>query len=229
MTSLFKYFGDKKWMKSFLEDGEVYFNSLSYFISCEDKSRKDINEDACIIKPDEGLEITNLRTQQTLIFDGQLNSKVKAPDRIYVFCTSTEFNEKLYQKFNAQGCVEISDVDKFKNRLQSKITETYRQERFGNDQLIAAPVNYFSLSDEPLARHACPDQIVMGKDENYKEEKEYRFAFSLDAGVFDVNNVTYNLSRSSVPTNSKLTHQILCLGSLLDICKDTKSMFNRAR
>lgn len=216
---IYKYFGEKKHLNSFLEDGEVYFNSLSFFISCEDKSRRDNEEGTCIYRPTGGLLVTNLTTQKTFTLPGQFNSKIKSPDRIFVFCVSNDLSKDLYQKFRAQGCIEILDAEEFKRRLQSQITEAHRQGKLGSDQLMAGPVSYFPLNEEPGTRHACPDQIVMAKSEDYKDEKEFRFAFSLDAGAFDVNNVEYSLSPSSVPTNSGLASQTFRLGSLVDICK----------
>lgn len=219
MTSIYKYFGNKNWGNSFIENGEIYFNSLSYFISCEDQSRRDDDEDAHILRREEGLQINVLTTGKTFTYNGQLCSKIRKADRIYVFCASAEFNENLYQKFNSQVCVEIYDLEEFKRRLQFKITEAHKQGLLGSDQLLSGPVDYYSYGDGPGAAHACPDQIVMGKSDKYKEENEYRFAFSLDKGAFAVNNVDYTLSRNSVPTSGNPSHRVLRLGSLIDICK----------
>ena len=104
VPSIFKYFGDNQHLENFLQKGEVFFNTLSYFLSCEDLSRRDISEDANVYMPSKGLEISITATNQKLKDQRGLISRVKRPDRIFVFCTSLELSENLFRKFCAAGC-----------------------------------------------------------------------------------------------------------------------------
>lgn len=219
MNSVYKYFGNKNHLCAFVENGEVYLNSLSYFISCEDASRRDESEDTYVYRPQAGLQINNLTTGQSFILPVQLNSKIQGADDIYLFCTSTELSESLFKKFGAYGCVEIFDVEAFKNRLNLKIKEFLQQENYGSDQLLDGPVVYYDASNEPETRHACPDQIVMAKPERFGEEREYRFAFSKIANTFQVNQVDYTLSSKMPISTTKHGSVLLQLGSLSDICR----------
>ncbi len=57
--SLYKYFTNRKWADAFL-DGEVFFNSLTYFRDYEDANvREDKNEGSSVYRPESGLLITN--------------------------------------------------------------------------------------------------------------------------------------------------------------------------
>src|SRR5690606_811202 len=108
MPSLYRYFSDKEHLRKFMERGEVYINSLSYYLTCESESRRDPSEDANIYAPESGLVITNQTTGMTFTVPAQLISKVGGADRIFVFCASTQLSDHLYRKFAAAGCVRIS-------------------------------------------------------------------------------------------------------------------------
>ena len=219
--SIYKYFEERSHMEEFLQDGLVYFNSLSYFLSCEDPSRKDSEEDTYVYRPNVGLRVHNLTTKKEFIlFDMQINSKVTNPHQIFIFCASIKLNKVLYEKFKSKGCVEIFRSDVFKERIQSQIDILYGQKILGCNQLLSGPVDYYSCNDEPGVRHALPEKIIMQKSaDKYGEEGEYRFALAEDCNAFAVNNVKYFLSTKSVSTSTPPNHKILRLGPLLDICR----------
>ena len=62
---IYKYFNNTNFRDRFVNLGEVYFNSLSYFLSCEDASRRDNTENANLYKPADGLQITKVDSQIT--------------------------------------------------------------------------------------------------------------------------------------------------------------------
>lgn len=222
LNSLYRYFSDINHMQKFIERGEVYCNSLSFFLSCEEKSRRDETEDACVYRPLSGLEVFNQTTQTKPILSMQFNSKVKEPNRIFIFCMSGVLSETLYKKFKAQACVEIFNADEFRNRLSAKISSKFKEGILKNDQLLSDFVTYVSTADPPGVRHACPDQIIMAKSDRFKDEVEYRFAFADCADAFEVNNVEYTLSEGTVPTLSTKEKSVLEIGPLSDICKVTE-------
>ena len=193
------------------------FNPLSYFLSCEDESRRDYLEDSNIYKPSDGLQITLTRTQQKLTDHRALISKVKNPNSVFVFCTSTENSDYLYKKFSAVGCVEILNLDAFKKRILRVIKKPIHNIK--NQTLLADSVSYYDHEQESGTRHACPDQIIMSKLTNFSKEKEFRFAFAKAKNAFDVNNVNYSLSHEIVPSNSAGNGKKLTLGGLTDIVR----------
>jgi hypothetical protein len=215
--SVFKYFGQKQHLESFARKGEVMFNTLLYFLSCEDEARRDYLEDSNIYRPSNGLQITLTKTQQKLTDPRALISKVKNPHRVFIFCSSTENSDYLYKKFSAVGCVEIFNLNEFKKRVLRAIKQPIHNIK--NQTLLADTVSYYDHEQESGTRHACPDQIIMSKLMNFSEEKEFRFAFAKDKNAFDVNNVDYLLSSGIVPSNLAGNGKKLTLGDLTDIVR----------
>lgn len=216
-NSAFKYFSQKPHLDGFLKNGEVFFNTLSYFLSCEDPTRRDEIEDSNIYKPADGLQITLTDSQQQLVDHRGLISKVKNAHRVFVFCTSLELSEELSQKFCSVGCVEIFDIEEFNRRLKKRIKNPAHNIK--NQELLSGKVDYYNLAQESGTRHACPDQIIMSKIERFSDEKEYRIAFAKDANAFAVNNVDYYLANSPIPSSKAGTPKKLILGDLTDIAR----------
>lgn len=193
------------------------FNTLSYFLLCEDEARRDYLEDSNIYRPSDGLQITLTKTQQKLIDPRALISKVKNPHRVFVFCTSTENSDYLYQKFSAKGCVEILDLNEFKKRISRVMKKPIHNIK--STTLLAGNVSYYNHEQESGTRHACPDQIIMSKLISFSQEREFRFAFAKDRNAFDVNNVEYSLSSGIVLSNLVGNGKKLTLGNLTDIVR----------
>ena len=219
-SSIYKYFNNVGFRDRFINAGEVYFNSLSYFLSCEDKSRRDNTENANLYKPANGLQITKLHSQQTFTDARTLISTIKNPNRVFVYCTSNELSEVLFKRFSATTCVEIFNLPEFQKRLQKSLKNRARLGIIKNTTLLNGSVDYYNSENEPDTSHAWPDQIIMAKQSNpFSVEKEYRFAFAKDKNAFDVNNVDYSLGAEVQPFMGQHTHQVLHLGNLSDICK----------
>lgn len=204
-------------MDAFLEKGETFFNTLSYFLSCEDLARRDVTEDANVYMPSNGLEITIVATNQKLRDHRCLISRIKRPDRVFVFCTSLELSETLFKKFGAAGCVKISDVQEFSNRISKHLRKSAHNIK--NREILSGKVGYYGFDEEPVTRHACPDQIIMSKDNNFSGEREYRIAFAKDADAFAVNNVNYTLTNNLGANLAIGKPKKLILGNLSDIAK----------
>jgi hypothetical protein len=226
LACLFKYFSKHEYAENFISKGEVYFNSLSYFLSCEEVSKRDPYEDVNVYKPVNGLQVTNVSSHEKFVDPRTLISRLNNPHRIFVFCTSAVLNEQLWKKFNSVSCVEITNTEKFRERIAKAIVKPIL--RLKNKTLLAGEVEYFDSQQEPGTRHACPDQIVMSKVdrysdekkiERYSDEKEYRFAFAIDKDAFAVNNVSYSLAYDVGSPNYSLDKRIIVLGNLSDICR----------
>ncbi|MFZ4125414.1 MAG: hypothetical protein ACOYJ2_05015 [Rickettsiales bacterium] len=216
-NSVFKYFSQKPNLDNFLKNGEVFFNTLSYFLSCEDPIRRDEIEDSNVFKPVNGLQITLTDSQQQLVDHRGWISKIPNAHRVFVFCTSLELSEKLSQKFGSVGCVEIFDIEEFNRRLKKRIRNPAHNIK--NQEFLSGKVDYYNLVLESGPRHACPDQIIMSKIERFSDEKEYRIAFAKDANAFAVNNVNYYLANSPIPSTKVGTPKKLILGDLTDIAR----------
>jgi len=216
-NSVFKYFSQKQHLQEFLEDGVVFFNTLSYFLSCEDLARRDVTEDANVYMPADGLDITITTTNQKLKDSRALVSRVKQPDRVFVFCASIELSENLFHKFGAAGCVEIPDVEEFRSRIKRHLIKSAHNIK--NKEILFGKIEYYGFEEVPKARYACPKQIIMSKSSRFSDEKEYRVAFAKDVGAFDSCNVNYTLAHGLEINEAIGKPKKFILGSLSDIAK----------
>ncbi|NJM09526.1 MAG: hypothetical protein HC883_01100 [Bdellovibrionaceae bacterium] len=196
------------------------FNPPIWVLNCEDDSRRDETEDACIYRPAPGLTVNNLTTGKTFILPAiQLISRIDSSDQIFLFCASTEHSSHLNKKFEAYGCVKISNVNEFTNRLQARVTDYARRNKWPNEMMLSEAVGYYDPTDTPGTRHACPDQIIMTKPQKFADEREFRFAVVADKSLLEVNNTQYSISTETNSSMGKSNHLTLQLGSLTDICE----------
>jgi len=203
-------------LDNFFYKGQVWCNSLSYFLSCEDKTRRDKFEGINFFKPADGLVLTNVRTQEIQIIPAGLLSTIN-PSQVFVFCASTEFNDYLYNKFHAKGCVEICDLEAFTRRIRSQIM--HQMPSIKNKTLLADTVVYYDHSAPPENRYAFPELIVMSKTKYFEDEKEYRFAFSRDKNAFEQNKIRYSITKNILQSDNQIHFKEIKLGDLSDICK----------
>lgn len=203
-------------MRSFIDKGEVMFNPLSYFLSCEDKSRRDEFEGANWYMPPDGLVLTNVETKQNIIFNGGFASQIDS-NRVFIFCASIEFSELLYKKFGSIGCVEILDLEKFKRLIRSQVK--HRMLSIKNKECLVGEVSYYNPELPSGTRYACPDQIIMSKRICYSYEKEFRIAFAQDKNAFAVDKPQYSLTRNFLSHSVEARGKKLILGNLSTITK----------
>lgn len=222
MTALYKYLSKSEFVDSFLNEGNVFFQSLSHFTACEETQLRDKLEGTLLYEPLHGLK-PNLASGRQISLPGALISEVRKTHRIYVFCTSLRCTNNLAQRFKSNWCVEISDLDEFGRRLAWKLRDPVQ--RFRNTKLLSGPVYYGAKTEMPGIDHALPEKIIFRKQETFSIETEYRFAFGLDANAFDAYNVDYSIGEFRVPEVKPSKPRILKIGPLHDICK-TVSTFS---
>ncbi len=217
MEILYKYFGCDEHMRAFLK-GQVYFNSLSYFITTEDESRRDEGENMNVYEPDGGLKITKI-TGEKIVLPASLISRVRDPQNYFVFCTSKEKSRKLRDNFNAVEIVKIHNLFEFRKRVKRAIVRLRRKCIIKSGRLLEGPVEYYSAEGLPGARHACPDKIIMAKLDVFEYQKEYRFAFAKRKNAFAVYRVNYSIEDEVLCRGYPKENEVLNLGNLSDICE----------
>lgn len=217
MKPVFKYFSNREFVDSFLNEGTVFFNSLSYFTACEEDQLRDEEEGSLLYQPTMGLQVNNLTSRSHFHLNGALISKVRSTHRIYVFCTSLTRSNGLAQRFKSKYCLEISDIDEFERRLRKKMRDPVQ--RLKNRILLSGAVSYSSETEEPGPNHALPEKIIFRKHKSFSVEDEYRLAFSLDKNAFDPYNVDYSIGQFTAKLEKLGRPRILKIGPLLDICK----------
>jgi hypothetical protein len=81
---LYKYFSERKYATSFLENGEMLFRPLAYVRDIEDATRGNQSEGISTYKPPGGLEIHNQTTGQVFMLDAAFESSVRADEFLFI-------------------------------------------------------------------------------------------------------------------------------------------------
>lgn len=216
MTSLFKYL-PSKYVDAFVDRGEVFFRSLSYFRSYEELHvRGDRFEGKRLFHPREGLEVTKTEDGETLRLPWVFESSVRERD-IFVFCMSLKHPATLAAEFEADVCVEIHEPLKVLTGIRAALQ---RRPRVKNKRLLHGPVEYCSPVTAPNAAWAVPEQVVMQKTDDYQGQEEYRVAFAVNQAL-RVNNVATQITTMPGGVQPSLDghpEQLLRIGSLRRIC-----------
>jgi hypothetical protein len=111
-VKLYRYIKEE-YFKSFVDDGELRFSSLSFYKGIEDGGvRGDDSEGMMKHSKDKGLTLTNISTNEIIEFNGGFESFVESED-IYVLCFGTILSQELANDFQCGVCVEIIDVGIF--------------------------------------------------------------------------------------------------------------------
>ncbi len=151
---LYKYFSDRKWADAFLE-GEVFFNSLSYFRDYEDEAvRGDQNEGTSIYQPVGGLVGFNHTQGKPFVLPNYSFNTTAKQDEIFVFCASRIFSEELGNRFQAAACIEVP-TRIFCHRVKAALPSSA--------SFFARRVDYYKVTEEPKERWALPDLIATSK------------------------------------------------------------------
>ncbi len=221
--SLFKYFGNIEYAQKFITSGEVYFNSLGYFLDCENAYLRDELEGIVTFRPDNGLEINNITRRQKFIDGRFFHTLYNHVDDIFVFCVSKTFSNDLFEKFSSVCCVEIKDEVQFIKRVRCEIKKLYNRRVIRNDKLLCSDICYRNMREPPLNLHSVPERTLFTKSDAFQTENEFRFLFSKRKKAFKVidSNYTRILTYDIVPqrnNHAKNNNMIIRLGSVEDIC-----------
>ena len=217
MLPLYRYSSAER-AEAFVRRGEVLFHALSYFRDYEDNQiRGDEFEGTKLFRPQAGLEITLVGTQEKRVMPHSFESAANEDD-IFVFCMSSIFSSDLAAQFKADACVKISNPARFIAGVRAALL---RRPSIKNKTLIHREVTYYSADDPPIVDWALPERIAMSKLNCYRAQNEYRFAFSVN-DAFKVENTRLRLvapGERRPPRASAHTEHLLKLGSLSRLCK----------
>jgi len=185
---LYKYLR-KDYADLMVNKGIIQIGTLSYYRNLEDIARADLNEG----KLEKSTTFRDAKTINNKVeFDDQLrflhgsninytSGKIQilpgttfsVSENIldsYIFCTSIKFSENLMEKFGAEVCVEIFNIQLFLDII--------------SDELVKQNKIYPKLASgrkiEYLGHEHSHEMDLSGnwlKDKIYKEEDEFRFDF----------------------------------------------------
>jgi hypothetical protein len=213
--TLYKYL-DSRHANELVLTGTVLLQTLAYFANCEDE-RGDPLEGTHLYEPEGGLQVET-RAGAQLRVPGGMPSRVREPDKLFVYCTSLVRDPGLAVKWRYDACVEIFDTERFLARLRAAVR---RKSQAKAKTFIHGEVQYYSTELPPGTAWALPARIVMSKPRRFADECEYRFAFSLKADALQLHNVEIKIGHEGLPDREAPTSgtMFLKLGAMSDCCK----------
>ena len=214
---LYKYL-PYRYVGQVLNNGELLFRNLTYFQQYECEQRGDPLEGHHRDNPDNDIEITVLSTGEKIKGDYSFLNSTDA-ELIYVFCLSKTYSKELYEKFDSDACIEITDVEEFIRRVRIKIKQLISVHKNG---LLHNDVKYYAANQPAEFNIKEPKEIAFAKDEAFRNQDEYRLvfgtkkAFKLEQKI--VVNATYNFREEAMKgiPKDKLTK----VGSISDIANE---------
>ena len=156
---LYKYL-PSCYVKNVLEKGELLFRNLTYFRQYECEKRGDPLEGHHRDNPDDDIVIDNLSSGKKIKGDFSCINSTNS-DLIYVFCLSQSLNSHLYNEFESDVCIEITDTDEFIRRVLIAVKRLISLHKIG---LLHAPVSYYAPNEPAEFNIKDPKELVFAKD-----------------------------------------------------------------
>lgn len=169
---LYRYFTERAHAESFVA-GEIRIKSLSAYHEIEDDARRDDHEAAHRYDLPEGAMSTGPDTTQPVRRYSMTIWNWARADRIFALCLSTEHDERLFAKFNASVCVEISNPKQFIRDLGHAVRQNANLLR-----VHAERVAYYEPNDRSVEAPEHAWKAAFLKRAHFHEENEFRVVFS---------------------------------------------------
>ena len=214
---LFKYL-PATFADSVVSRGNLLFRNLTYFRQHEGIRRGDPLEGFHRDNPDTGITITFNTTEKT-VTNGDLSFlNFTNTDLIFVFCLSTSLNEKLFEEFETDCCIEIFDVNELVRRTKIAVRKLLSAH---HDGLRHGLVNYYADNAPASFDIHDPKVLAFAKGFSYQHQCEYRLtfgtkkAYSLTKRI--VLNKSYDFVKEAQSGEAKEKH--LQIGKISDISR----------
>ncbi|MCK4592847.1 hypothetical protein KAT63_05445 [Candidatus Parcubacteria bacterium] len=169
---LYKYL-PSKYLDNVFHKGELLFRNLTYFKQYECEKRGDPLEGHHRDNPDNDITITNLSKGTKFKGDCSFLNTTDS-DLIYVYCMSRTHRPELYEEFNCDACIEVTDVSKFFLRVKVKLKHLISLHKAG---LLHGAVKYYAANKPAEFNIKDPKELAFAKDEVFRQQDEYRLVF----------------------------------------------------
>ncbi len=213
---LFKYLrGD--YAKMMVEQGKIRFGNLTRFKQMEHEARGDVMEGCHVHNPSSGMTLANHTRRSTI--QGMMSFRRSIQDeKVLVYCVSCELDNRLYDAFEADCCVEISNVNEFYRRVRRAVKRMNFIDPAG---LLHGHVVYYKPNEDcgVDVNNGCV--IPFLKHHGFADQNEYRFVFARKGGMKVTRRIIRDQNWDTEPDHLKGTPKTcdLIVGSLQDICR----------
>ena len=169
---LYKYL-PSQYSENVVEKGEILFRNLTYFRQYECEQRGDSLEAIHRDNPDNDVELfqpsTGAYSKGNFSFLNSTDS-----DLIYVFCLSMSHKSDLYEEFNSDTCIEITDPEDLLKRIRIKVKRLISAH---NKSLIHKPVYCYAANKPAEFNVKDPFELPFAKGDAFNNQDEYRLVF----------------------------------------------------
>lgn len=169
---LYKYL-PSRFVNLVVQEGALLFRNLSYFRQYEDNRRGDPLEGFHRDNPDNDITIKNLNTGKVIQGDFSFLNSTNT-DLIHVFCLSKTLKESLFKEFEADTCIEITEVNEFLNRSRIAIKNLPSIHDSG---LLLGDVKYYRDNAPAGFDIKNPINLPFAKGLHYHHQEEFRMVF----------------------------------------------------
>ncbi len=216
-VKLYKYL-PSQYVDNIIQKGELLFRNLSYFRKFEDNRRGDPLEGFHRDNPDNDITLSCPDTGRILAKGDYSFLNSTNSDLIYVFCLSKEHSARLYDEFEADACIEITDTQEFMKRCRFAVKRLISSHKSG---LLNKDVFYYRDNAPAEFNIKDPKNLAFAKGVHYKHQNEHRMvfgtrkAFELTQSI--VINKTYDFIEDTKSGIAK--SKLLRIGNISDIVK----------
>lgn len=164
---IYKYLSSK-YIDDFVFKGNILFRNLTYFNNYEDNMKRgDVLDGAVYYKTDDGFEIFNASQNKSIkVKESFINIDT---DIIFVCCFSKRLDESLFEEFESECCIEITDTTEFTKRIGRALRYKYFDY---ND------MKYYNTNENLHHTLIKPETIPFYKTLDYEHQDEFRYIFS---------------------------------------------------
>lgn len=214
---LYKYL-PSKYIDNIILKGELLFRNLTYFRQFEDNRRGDPLEGFHRDNPDNDITLSCPRTGRILAKGDFSYLNSTNSDFIYVFCLSKNIISNLYDEFEADACIEITDVPEFMKRAKFAVKKLLSAHPSG---LIHNDVIYYHDNAPANFDIKKPQNLAFAKGIHYEHQNEYRMIFGTRKAFNLKQSIIINQNYSFIDEAKKgiAKNKPVKLGSLADITK----------
>lgn len=213
--SLFKYL-PRRFADRLVKRGDVMFRTLSYFRALEHGAQGDQVEGIHIDAPDQPPTLHNFTTGVQMTGPwGFLNSINQS--RVYAWCCSTSLSLELFEAFDADACVEITDPTAFFLHCQTAARLAFRIER---PVLRHRRVEYWTPNREAPLNIKDPINIPFLKHDLFAPQAEYRAAFAISGGeALEQRVVLGHFDLAAEIADAPIAEKLLAVGKLTHVAR----------
>lgn len=191
------------------------FRNLTYFKQYECERRGDPLEGLHRDNPDNDITIRRQSDGHITKGDFSFLNSIDS-DLVYVFCLSNSLTNELYNEFESDACIEITNPQEFIKRVLLKVKRLVSCHKVG---LLSGNVNYYQPNEAAEFNIHDPYKLPFSKDIEFISQDEYRIvfgtrkAFKIEKSI--VANAKYDFREEAMKGTKK--EKYIKIGSIGDI------------